>query len=67
MLRQVPIVLPKLVEPGGRTSTLDAGDWLAQLCPLNSDVSTGALAWWDKLKDTVMTAYLPEVADGGAA
>ena len=56
-LRQVPIVLPKLVEPGGKNSMLDAGDWLAQLRPLVSDVCGGALRWWDNLMDATMTPY----------
>ena len=56
-LRQVPITLPKLTEPGGKTSMLDAGDWLAQLRPLVSDVSGGALRWWDNLMEQTMTAY----------
>ena len=46
-LRSFPITLPKLASPKDKNSALLAGDWLTQVKPLISDVSTKAGLWWD--------------------
>ena len=53
-LRSFPIVLPKLVDPGSKHSALHAGDWIAQVKPLISDVSSRAGEWWEKVVEKTM-------------
>ena len=56
-LKSIPVVLPKLSEPGGRNSSLEAGDWLAQVRPYIADVGQGAEKWWDITRQSVMDRY----------
>ena len=56
-LKSVPVVLPKLAEPGGKNSSLEAGDWLAQVRPYIADVGQGAEQWWDRTITMVMNQY----------
>ena len=56
-LKSVPVVLPKLAEPGGKNSSLEAGDWLAQVRPYIADVGQGAEQWWDRTTTMVMNQY----------
>ena len=64
VLRGVPIVLPRLVEPTSKTASLEAGDWLAQLRPLIGDVSSNATSWWDELVNTTMAVYRRWLSSG---
>jgi len=45
----VPTTLPVLAENTTKHAALKAGDWLAQIEPLVSDVSAHAGFWWEKL------------------
>ena len=56
-LRSFPITLPKLASPGERNSALLAGDWLTQIKPLISDVSTKAGHWWDVVLSKTLEKY----------
>lgn len=56
-MHNVPITLPKLVEPSVKNATLAAGDWLAQLKPHISDICHGADRWWDHVLQAVETRY----------
>lgn len=63
-MKSVPIVLPKLVEPGTAHSTLAAGDWVAQLKPHISDVCSGADKWWDRCLGMIEDQYQKWLAAG---
>ena len=56
-LKSVQVVLPKLAEPGSKNSSLEAGDWLAQVRPYIADVGQGAEKWWDQTTMMVMNQY----------
>ena len=56
-LRSFPITLPKLASPSEKNSALLAGDWLTQIKPLISEVSSKAGAWWDTVLHRTMEKY----------
>ena len=56
-LRSFPITLPKLASPSEKNAALLAGDWLTQIKPLISDVSTKAAGWWELVLRKTMEKY----------
>ena len=56
-LKSIPITLPTLGPPEGNRSSIEAGDWLAQLKPYIADVTAGASPWWDRAVDLVNQRY----------
>ena len=56
-LRSFPITLPKLASPSEKNAALLAGDWLTQIKPLISDVSSKASVWWDLVLQQTMAKY----------
>ena len=49
--------LPKLPEPGQRNSSVDAADWLVEIRPVISDISTRAGRWWSATMESTMKVY----------
>lgn len=56
-MKSIPIVLPRSVPPDGSRSSLEAGDWLAQLKPYIADVAMNAGPWWDRAVELVHQRY----------
>lgn len=56
-LKAVPIVLPVLGPPSGTQSSIEAGDWLAQIRPYIADVASSAGVWWDRAVGLVSQRY----------
>ena len=49
--------LPKLPEQGQKNSSVDASDWLVEIRPVISDISTRAGRWWTATMDSTMNVY----------
>ena len=56
-LKSIPITLPVLPPPQGHQSSIEAGDWLAQVRPYVADVAPHAGEWWDWALALVTTQY----------
>ena len=56
-LKSIPIVLPVLGPPVGTQSSIEAGDWLAQVRPYVADVAPNAGVWWDRAVSLVSQRY----------
>ena len=49
--------LPKLPDPRQKNSSVDASDWLVEIRPVISDMSTRAGKWWTATMESTMTVY----------
>jgi len=49
--------LPKLPDPGQKNSSVDASDWLVEIRPVISDMSTRAGKWWTATMESTMKVY----------
>ena len=49
--------LPKLPDPGQKNSSVDASDWLVEIRPVISDMSTRAGKWWTATMEGTMKVY----------
>ena len=47
-LKSIPITLPVLEPPEGNRSSIDAGDWFAQLKLYVADVAPSEGLWWER-------------------